>query len=430
MTRSEELFHQAKKHFPAGVNSPVRAFKAAGTEYPLFIERGQGSRLYDVDGNSYLDYCLSWGPLILGHAHLEVIRAIKEAACKGTSFGACCEAEIRLAKLIKEAFSSIQLLRMVSSGTEAVMSAIRLARGWTKKEKIVKFSGCYHGHSDSLLVKAGSGQATFGLPDSAGVPEDLARLTITLPFNDLETASRIIKRDAGRIACLILEPVAGNMGVIPPEEGFLEGLREMTSKYGILLIFDEVITGFRLLFGGAQTFYGIEPDLTCLGKIIGGGLPVGAFGGRAEIMERIAPLGDVYQAGTLSGNPVAMAAGYTTLRILSGKGIYEDLDKKASLLCQGLREEAAKAGFNIRINQVGSMWTLFWTDKEVKNFDDAKAADQKLFARFFARMLAGGVYLPPSPFESCFLSTVHTNKDIEETIDKARIAFREIKEEQ
>lgn len=424
MTRSEELFHQAKKHFPAGVNSPVRAFKAVGAEYPLFIERGEGSRLYDVDGNSYLDYCLSWGPLILGHAHPKVISAIKEACAHGTSFGACCEAEIRLAELIKEAFSSIQLLRMTSSGTEAVMSAIRLARGFTGREKIIKFSGCYHGHSDSLLVKAGSGQVTFGLPDSAGVPEDLARLTITLPFNDLEAVERLITSDHSRIACLILEPVAGNMGVVPPEDGFLEGIRKLTSEYGILLIFDEVITGFRLLFGGAQTLYGIEPDLTCLGKIIGGGLPVGAFGGRAEIMERIAPSGDVYQAGTLSGNPVAMAAGEATLKALSKEGIYEDLKEKTSLLCQGLKEEAKKAGRPVRINQAGSMWTLFFTDKEVKNFEDAKAADQKLFARFFARMLAGGVYLPPSPFESCFLSTAHTNKDIEETIDKARIAFR------
>ena len=408
-----------------GVNSPVRAFKAVGGE-PFVVERARGSRIVDVDGNEYIDYVGSWGPLIVGHAHPQVVKAVQEAAERGTSYGAPTASETDLAKLIVEAIPSIELLRFVSSGTEATMSAIRLARGFTGRGKIVKFEGCYHGHADSLLVKAGSGAMTFGIPDSAGVPPELARFTITLPYNHIDAVAEVFKAVGAEIACVIVEPVAGNMGVVLPRPGFLEGLREITSRYGALLIFDEVITGFRLSYGGVQGLYGIRPDLTCLGKIIGGGLPVGAYGGRREVMELVAPLGPVYQAGTLSGNPLAMRAGVETLKLLKNPGFYRGLEEKAGALEEGFQERTLKAKVPVQINRSGSMFTVFFAETEVVDYATAKTSDTKAYARFFASMLKQGIFLPPSQFEACFLSAAHSDEDIQKTLSAAEEAFQSL----
>ncbi|HAS53059.1 MAG: glutamate-1-semialdehyde-2,1-aminomutase [Nitrospirae bacterium GWC2_57_13] len=421
--RSKKLFAEAKKHIPGGVNSPVRAFRSVGGE-PLFIKKAKGSKITDADGKEYIDYVLSWGPMIVGHAHPAVTAALRKAVADGTSFGAPTELEVTLAKLVKKAYPSVEMLRMVSSGTEATMSAIRAARGYTGRDKILKFDGCYHGHADSLLVKAGSGVATFGLPDSPGVPADLAKLTLTVAFNDLAAVQEITAREGAQIACIIVEPVAGNMGCVPPEAGFLEGLREVCDRHGIVLIFDEVMTGFRVAFGGAQQRYNITPDLTCLGKVIGGGLPVGAYGGKHAIMERIAPIGPVYQAGTLSGNPIAMTAGIETLKLLSRPGVYRTLETLSAELEEGLTQAARGAGLPVTINRVGSMFTAFFTDRKVRDFASAKTSDAARFGRFFQSMLKQGVNLAPSQFEAAFLSLAHTRADIAKTIEAARKSMR------
>ncbi|MGF9711388.1 glutamate-1-semialdehyde 2,1-aminomutase [Paenibacillus naphthalenovorans] len=415
-TRSAEAFAEAKKYIPGGVNSPVRAFKSVGLT-PLFVVKGAGSRVYDVDGNEFIDYIGSWGPLILGHAHPEVIEAVKRTAELGTSFGAPTELETEMAKLVVERIPSIEVVRMVNSGTEATMSALRLARGYTGRSKILKFEGCYHGHADSLLIKAGSGVATLSLPDSPGVPESVAVNTITVPYNDLASVQLAFEKFGEEIAAVIVEPVAGNMGVVPPQPGFLEGLRQTTSSYGSLLIFDEVMTGFRVGLHSAQGLYGITPDLTCLGKIIGGGLPVGAYGGKREIMEHIAPAGPIYQAGTLSGNPLAMAAGYTTLKLLGEPGVYEELERKSAKLEQGFRKNAAELGIPSTINRVGSMVCPFFTDTKVINYETAKRSDLDRFNRYFASLLDEGVSIAPSQFEGMFVSAAHTDADIDATIE-------------
>jgi glutamate-1-semialdehyde 2,1-aminomutase len=425
MQNSIRLFEEAQKYLCGGVNSPVRAFKAVGMT-PLFMERAQGSKIYDVDGNEYVDYVGSWGPMILGHAHPEVVSGLKKAAERGTSYGAPTELEVELAKEVTRAFPSMEQVRMVSSGTEAAMTAIRLARGYTGRDRIIKFEGCYHGHADSLLVKAGSGATTFGIPDSKGVPGDFAQNTLTATFNDLQSVERLIEAHHGETACIIVEPIAGNMGVIPPEDGFLEGLRAICDDKGIVLIFDEVITGFRVSYGGAQDLYGVRPDLTCLGKVIGGGLPVGAFGGRKEIMERLAPSGDVYQAGTLSGNPIAMTAGLITLRILRQEEIYEQLAQKSDFLCNGVREIAEEGTLPFTCNQVGAMATFFFTEGPVRNFSTAKRSDTTLFSQFFSGMLSRFIYIAPSQFEALFLSLAHTEDDLGRTLEACRDVFREI----
>jgi glutamate-1-semialdehyde 2,1-aminomutase len=423
--QSKKLFAEAKKHIPGGVNSPVRAFRSVGGE-PLFIQKAKGSRIYDADNKAYIDYVLSWGPMILGHSHPRVIAALKKAIANGTSYGAPTHLEVTLAKMVKKAYPAIEMVRMVNSGTEATMSAIRVARGFTGRDKILKFDGCYHGHGDSLLVKAGSGVATFGLPDSPGVPEALAKFTLTVAYNDLEAVQDIAKREGEEIACIIVEPVAGNMGCVPPEPGFLAGLRQICDQYGIVLIFDEVMTGFRVAYGGAQQLYHIKPDLTCLGKIIGGGLPVGAYGGRMQMMEKIAPIGPIYQAGTLSGNPLAMTAGIETLRILSRTGVYKTLEKKSAALERGLTQAAKEAGVPFSFNRVGSMFTAFFTFQKVKNFTAAKTSDTVKFGKFFLSMLKHGVNLAPSQFESAFMSLAHTARDIDQTIEAARKSLREL----
>lgn len=422
--KSRRLFAEAKKHIPGGVNSPVRAFRSVGGE-PLFIKKAKGSKIIDVDNKAYIDYVLSWGPMILGHAHPRVTAALKKAIANGTSFGAPTELEITLAKMVKKAYPSIELIRMVSSGTEATMSAIRAARGFTNRDKILKFDGCYHGHADSLLVKAGSGVATFGLPDSPGVPVDLAKHTITVAYNDLAAVREVVGREGEQIACIIVEPVAGNMGCVPPVPGFLQGLRQVCDQYGIVLIFDEVMTGFRIAYGGAQQLYSIKPDLTCLGKVIGGGLPVGAYGGKREIMQKIAPLGPIYQAGTLSGNPLAMVAGIETLKLLAKPGTYRALENLSALLEQGLTDAAQEAGVPTSCNRVGSMFTTFFTDQKVKDFASAKTSDTSRFGKFFLAMLKNGVYLAPSQFEAGFLSLAHTKTDIAKTIEAARKSLKE-----
>lgn len=413
-TKSKAAFERAKHVIPGGVNSPVRAFKSVGLT-PVYVERGAGSRIYDIDGNSYIDYILSWGPLIAGHAHPEVVRVLGETAAKGTSFGAPTELETLMAELVVERVPSVDIVRMVNSGTEATMSALRLSRGYTNRNKILKFEGSYHGHADSLLIKAGSGVATLGLPDSPGVPTSVAANTITCAYNDLEAVKEAFKLYGEDIACIIVEPVAGNMGVVPPLPGFLEGLRELTTAYGSLLIFDEVMTGFRVAYSCAQGHFGVTPDLTCFGKVIGGGLPVGAYGGKAEIMSQIAPSGPIYQAGTLSGNPLAMAAGYTTLKLMTAEA-YSQLERKAARLQEGFEENAKAYGIPLTVNRVGSMVCPFFTDKQVINFDTAKAANLDHFKTYFASMLDQGVCLPPSQFEGLFLSTAHTDEDIEYTI--------------
>src|SRR5512143_1611106 len=423
--RSKKLFEEAKKHIPGGVNSPVRAFRSVGGD-PLFIKKAKGSKIFDADGKAYIDYVLSWGPMILGHAHPVVTAALKKTIANGTSFGAPTELEITLARMVKKAVPSIELVRMVSGGAAGTVRALSAARGVTGRDNILKFDGCYHGHADSLLVKAGSGVATFGLPDSPGVPSDLAKHTLTVAYNDLAAVKEIASKQGERIACIIVEPVAGNMGCVPPEPGFLEGLRKVCDQYGILLIFDEVMTGFRVSFGGAQQLYKIKPDLTTLGKVIGGGLPVGAFGGRREIMEKVAPIGPMYQAGTLSGNPLAMTAGIETLKLLAKPGVYKALEQSSAQLEQGLRETAREAGVAVMFNRVGSMFTGFFTEQKVKDFASAKTSDTARFGKFFLSMIKNGVNLAPSQFEAAFLSLAHTKADIGKTVEAARKSLKNL----
>jgi len=425
-SKSESLFKEAQKYIPGGVNSPVRALKGVGG-HPLFMEKAKGSRIWDVDGNEYIDYNASWGPLIFGHAHPRIVEAVKNAAEKGTSFGTPTELEIEMAKKVIDCVPSIESVRMVSSGTEATMSAIRLARGYTKRDKIVKFEGNFHGHGDSLLVKSGSGLMSLGIPDCPGVIEDLAKNTLTLPYNNADAVKGLFDKMGPEIACLIVEPIAGNMGVVPPKDGFLQTLRDVTREHGALLIFDEVISGFRVSLGGAQKLYGITSDLTTLGKIIGGGLPVGAYGGRKEIMDHIAPVGSVYQAGTLSGNPLAMAAGVEMLNLLSGDGVYEDLDKKSNRLYEGFRDNAKEAGVSACFTRVGSMFSMFFTDKEVVDFETVSTCDLELFKRYFNALLDEGVYIACSQFEAGFMSAVHTDEDIDRTLEAQRKALKTAK---
>ena len=409
--RSEALFERAQRVIPGGVNSPVRSFGAVGGT-PPFIARGAGARIWDVDGNEYVDFLGSWGPLVLGHAYPAVVEAVQRAAADGTSFGAPTEREVHLAELVAAAVPSIEMLRLVSSGTEAVMSAVRIARAYTGRSKVVKFNGCYHGHADGMLVKAGSGAATLGVPTSAGVPEAYAAETLVAEYNDLDSVVALLDAHINQVAAVIVEPVAGNMGVVPPEAGFLEGLRRLTGEAGALLIFDEVITGFRVAHGGAQARYGVTPDLTCLGKIIGGGLPVGAFGGRADVMAMVAPLGPAYQAGTLSGNPLAVAAGTACLEALAEPGTYEALDALGAQAEAGLRAAAEAAGTPMTLNRVGSMFTAFFTEEPVRTWADAAGADTERYAAFFHGLLERGVYVAPSQFEAAFVSLAHTPEDV------------------
>ena len=426
MSLSEELFKKSQQYIPGGVNSPVRAFKSVDMT-PPFIKRAYGSKIEDVDGNLYIDYVGSWGPMILGHAKKEVIDAVKEAIELGTSFGAPTQKELELAQLVCEAVPSIEMVRMVNSGTEAVMSAIRLARGYTKRDIIVKFEGCYHGHSDGLLVKAGSGALTTGIPNSAGVPQGYVKNTITAQYNNFEEIEDIFTSFGENIAAVIVEPVAGNMGVVPPKEGYHKHLRELTYKYGSLLIFDEVITGFRLSYGGAQVYYKVTPDITVFGKIIGGGMPVGAYGGKKEIMEMISPLGPVYQAGTLSGNPIAMTAGIATLKILKDNPtIYEELDKKAGFIEEKIIQAAKKYSIPVTVNRVGSLLSVFFTNKEVVDYKSAMNSDVGKFKAYFRKMLECGVYIAPSQFEAMFISDAHNKEDIKVTLEAIDKAFKDL----
>ena len=425
--KSDALFNKAMGVIPGGVNSPVRACKSVGTK-PLFIDHAEGCMIYDSDGNSFIDYIGSWGPMILGHRHPLVIEAITNVLERGTSFGAPTDLEVRLAELVIEAVESVEMVRMVNSGTEATMSAIRLARGVTGRDKIIKFDGCYHGHADSLLVEAGSGVATLGIPGSPGVPESFVANTLSLPYNDIDCVKEIMEEQGKKIACIIVEPVAGNMGLVRPADGFLETLRELTKKNDSLLIFDEVMTGFRVAYGGAQSLYGIIPDISCFGKIIGGGLPVGAYGGRRDIMEKIAPQGSIYQAGTLSGNPVAMAAGIATLEQVKKPGFYEKLDEKSNRLATGLEKAAKQAGIKVSVGRVGSMLGIFFTDKKVNNFEEAKTSDLKMFSAYYKGMLEKGIYLAPSQFEALFVSSAHTIEHIDRTIKAAEEVFGELME--
>ncbi len=423
--RSEILFAEAQKWIPGGVNSPVRAFRTVGI-HPRFIDHAQGSRIFDTDGNEYIDYVGSWGPMILGHSHPDVVKALSDAATRGFSYGAPTALEVELARKIVEAVPSLEMIRMVNSGTEATMAAIRVARGYTGRDKVIKFEGGYHGHGDYLLVKAGSGATSLGVPDSLGVPADFARHTLTARFNDLNSVEALMETHRDEVACLILEPVAGNMGVVAPREGFLEGLRRICDDQGIVLVFDEVMTGFRVAYGGAQSLYDVIPDMTCLGKIVGGGLPVGAYGGKRRIMEHVAPLGGVYQAGTLSGNPLAMTAGLETLKILEGEGIYEALCEKTDFLCDGISQSAREFGVPVWCNHVGAMFTVFFTSSPVEDYGTAKRSDTKAFARYFILMLEQGIYLPPSQFEAVFVSLAHSQEDLERTVTAARNAFRKM----
>ncbi|NTV13621.1 MAG: glutamate-1-semialdehyde 2,1-aminomutase [Desulfobulbaceae bacterium] len=424
--KSRQMFARAQQLIPGGVDSPVRACKSVGCD-PVFIQRASGANIYDVDGNSYIDYIGSWGPMILGHNHPAVSEAIKKAMVDGTSFGAPCGLEIELAELVIQAVPSIEMVRFVSSGTEATMSAIRLARGYTGRNVVIKFDGGYHGHADSFLVKAGSGVITLGIPGSPGVPEDIVKNTVSIPYNDAATLEETLRSRALDIACVIIEPIAGNMGVVAPSPGFLQKLRDLTTELGIVLIFDEVITGFRTGLGGAQEKYGITPDLTCLGKIIGGGLPVGAYGGKKELMQMISPVGPVYQAGTLSGNPLAMAAGKATLLELMKPGFYEDLNRKAEGFGQRLGTLANKhLGGKFCINQVGSVLTLFFTGGPVTDFASAMHSDTKLYGQYYREMLAAGIYLAPAQFEGMFMSAAHTEDDFNETLTKAESVFRKL----
>ncbi len=426
--KSRDLFEKAKSMIPGGVNSPVRACRSVGTD-PVFIEKAAGSKLIDADGNEYIDYIGSWGPMILGHSHPSVISALEQVLKRGTSFGAPVDLEVELAELIIQAVPSIEKVRMVNSGTEATMSAIRLARGVTGRNTIVKFDGCYHGHADSFLVAAGSGVATLGIAGSPGVPEDVIKHTMSLPYNDIETFTSVMDKSGDSIAAVIVEPVAGNMGLVPSAKGFLETLRKETAKHGILLIFDEVMSGFRVSSGGAQVLYGIDPDMSCFGKIVGGGLPVGAYGGRKDIMSQVAPEGPVYQAGTLSGNPLAMAAGIATLKEIKKPGFYEALEKSSSRLAQGLEQAAVNTGTKAVINRVGSMVGLFLTDPPVANFEDAKTSDLDKFAAYYRKMLERGIYLAPSQFETLFVSAAHSDQDIDNTIFAAKAVLAELNKE-
>jgi glutamate-1-semialdehyde 2,1-aminomutase len=423
ITQSISLFQEAQTLFPGGVNSPVRAFRAVGGQ-PLFIERGEGAYIFDVDGNRYIDYVLSWGPLITGHAHPLVVEAIQQTALKGTSYGAPSPLELKLAKSIMDFMPNIEMIRFVNSGTEATMSALRLARAYTKREKIIKFDGCYHGHADMLLVQAGSGVATLGLPDSPGVPSAVASDTLVANFNDLESVEALFKKYPNQIAGIIVEPVAGNMGVVPPQPGFLEGLRSLTEREGATLIFDEVMTGFRVHRGGAQTLYNIKPDLTTLGKVIGGGLPVGAYGGKKEIMQLVAPAGPMYQAGTLSGNPLAMSAGIAALSLIRDDECWMELEQVAAKLEAGVLSAAQQSGISIQQTRVGTMFTTFFSETKPVNWNTIKVADKVQFGKFFQKMLANGVYLAPSQFEAGFLSILHTDAIIEETLAAVTETFR------
>ncbi|NQT01958.1 MAG: glutamate-1-semialdehyde 2,1-aminomutase [Planctomycetes bacterium] len=427
--KSIQAFSEACVCLPGGVNSPVRAFGGVD-EDPLFIESASGSKIRDIDGNEYIDYVGSWGPMILGHAHPEVLKAVIAAAQKGTSFGGPTLAETALAKKIIDAFDSIQKVRLVSSGTEAVMSAIRLARGYTKKDLIIKMVGCYHGHSDSLLVAAGSGLAEGAIASSPGVPDSIAKMTVIIDYNDIEAVTEAFQVHKGKIAAVLVEPVAANMGVVPPADGYLRTLRDLCDKNGSLLIFDEVITGFRVALGGAQQLFGVKADMTCLGKIIGGGLPVGAFGGRTDIMDMLAPVGPVYQAGTLSGNPLATAAAIATIDILAQEGTYERLESSAAMLEAGLTDAAKEAGVDVTLNRVGSIMSCFFTDKKIQNFADVQSTDIKRFKKFFSLMLGQGIYLAPSAYEAMFVSSAHSKTDIEKTIEAARISFGKITNEE
>jgi len=418
LERSKKLFHEAQTYLPGGVDSPVRAFKAVGG-IPPFIVKAKGSKIYDADGNDYIDFVGSWGPLILGHSHPRVVAALKEAVERGTSFGAPTELEITLAKMICSAMPSMEMLRFVNSGTEATMTALRLARAFTKRDKVIKFAGCYHGHADGLLVKGGSGLATLSIPDSAGVPSGYAENTLVVPYNNVEAVKQIFELYPKQIAAIIVEPIAANMGVVLPQPGFLKGLRQLTHEFGALLIFDEVITGFRVAYRGAQTLYGITPDLTCLGKIIGGGLPVGAYGGRREIMQMVAPVGPVYQAGTLSGNPLAMTAGIETLKILQQPGTYKQLETKSASLEEGITKAASKAGIEFYIARIASLLTVFFSNTATTDYESANQADTVFFGRFFQRLLSEGIYWPPSQFEAAFVSLAHSNEDIQLTIKAA-----------
>jgi len=420
--RSVELFDEAQRVIPGGVDSPARAFSAVGGQ-PLFIERGEGPYVYDADGNKYVDYVLSWGPLILGHAHPRVAEPLKRAVDRGTSYGAPTALETELAELVIEAMPAVEMVRFVNSGTEATMSALRLARAYTGRDKIVKFVGCYHGHADFLLVQAGSGVATLGLPDSPGVPAGTAQDTLTAPFNDLEAVEAAFETYPEEIAGVIVEPVGGNMGVVPPEEGFLEGLRALTEAHDAVLIFDEVMTGFRVAYGGAQELYDIEPDVTTLGKVIGGGLPVGAYAGKREIMETVAPAGPMYQAGTLSGNPLAMTAGIETLKVLREPGVFEEIEQKAAKLAAGVGQAAEEAGVPIYQTRVGTMFSNFFSAEPVTDYESAKASDTERFGRYFHAMLERGVYIAPSQFEAGFISLAHSAEDIERTVEAAAAAF-------
>ncbi|WP_040981696.1 glutamate-1-semialdehyde 2,1-aminomutase [Oceanobacillus jeddahense] len=423
-TKSVDAYKEAVDLMPGGVNSPVRAFKSVGLD-PIFMEKGKGSKITDIDGNTYIDYVLSWGPLILGHADERVTESLKEVVEKGTSFGAPSLLENKLAKLVIDRVPSIEMVRMVNSGTEATMSAIRLARGYTNRDLILKFEGSYHGHGDSLLIKAGSGVATLGLPDSPGVPENIAKNTITVPYNDEESLKLAFEHYGDKIAAVIMEPVCGNMGVVPPKEGFLQSVRKITEQHGSLLIFDEVMSGFRVGYYSAQGHFDVTPDLTCLGKVIGGGLPVGAYGGKREIIEQIAPTGPIYQAGTLSGNPLAMTAGYESLVSLT-EASYEEINKKVDKLTEGFREAADKYDIPLHINRAGSMVGVFFTDQEVVNFETAQSSNLDYFAQYYRAMIEEGIFLPPSQFEGLFLSAAHTDEDIEKTIEAVYTAFSKI----
>ena len=425
ITKSISLFQEAQTLLPGGVDSPVRAFRAVGGQ-PLFIERGEGPYLFDVDGNHYIDYVLSWGPLITGHAHPKVVDAIQQAACKGTSYGAPSPLEIELAKSVMEFMPNIEMMRFVNSGTEATMSALRLARAYTKRDKIIKFDGCYHGHADMLLVQAGSGVITLGLPDSPGVPKDTVKDTLVADYNNLDSVELLFKKYPEQIAAVIVEPVAGNMGVVPPLPGFLEGLRKITKREGTVLIFDEVMTGFRVHKGGAQTLYNIKPDLTTMGKVIGGGLPVGAYGGKKEIMQLIAPSGPVYQAGTLSGNPLAMAAGIAALDLIRDDKVWVEMEARGCQLDAGIESAAKKAGIPIQQTRVGTMRTIFFSEIKPIDWNTAKLADKVRFGKFFQKMLENGIYLAPSQFEAGFISIMHTNEIIDATIAAAAEAFRAV----